>query len=105
MDAKEFTVWCGVRRIDASHPAIAAALEPIRDGASWRAWRVRWRETYKAVAADIRASRVRMKHAATADHERSAAQSRRHSGRVAAANMMLLLEAAKARRPVMRKAA
>lgn len=104
MHAKEFTIWGGVRRLDVAHPAIAAAFDSIHDGTSWRTWRATWREAYKAIAVDIRSTRARMRDGALSSEDRSAAQSRRHSGRVAAANMMLLLTAAKARRPIVRKA-
>lgn len=105
MFSKEFTNWGGQRRIDSSHPAVDAALAPIHDGASWHEWLSEWRAAYKALAAEIRSERRKMKGAGLSEAERSMAQSRRHGGRVAAANMMLLRDVIRERRAALQRAA
>lgn len=105
MFSKEFTNWGGARRLDAADPAVSAALALIEDGPSWRLWLAEWRRAYKALAAEIRREKRRMKDGSLTDWERGMAQSRRHGGRVAAANMMLLRDVLREHRAGLREAA
>jgi hypothetical protein len=95
MKDRNYTFAGATQRLSADHETIVA--DAGEAAASFAAFRKEWRAAYKDIAAEIRATRVRMKTAPSLD-DRGLAQSRRHYGRLAAANMMTLLEAAKAAR-------
>lgn len=102
MQDRNYLFTGATQRLSADHATILADAAAAQ--LSFSAFRREWREAYKGLSVEIRAMREKMKTAPTAD-DRGMAQSRRHYGRLAAANMMTLLEAAKAARRSDRAAA
>lgn len=104
MFSKEFTAKGASVRLGDTDKAIQDAMVAITNGETWHAWRRAWRDAYKALTAEIRSLRARMRDGKIAAAERGAAQSRRYYARIAACNLMTVLGAAKARRAWMRAA-
>ena len=100
MKDRNYSFAGATRRLD-PETISADAAEAAR---FFSAWRREWREAYKGLTVEIRAARALSK-SAPSDAERGMAQSRRHYGRIAASNMMQLLEAAKLERKKIRPTA
>jgi hypothetical protein len=90
-----FTVGRASVRLTAEDRAVREALR-FTDRESYLAWVAAWKAAYRRVADEIRAQRRIMRDPAAGDLDRGAAMSRRHSGRIAAFNLLVLRHAGKA---------
>lgn len=104
MFTKEFTARGAAYRIAEDDKAIVQALATITPE-NWHVWRAAWRQAYKELTAEIRGFRKVARDGKASAGDRGMAQSRRHYARMAACNMMLLLDRAKEHRSRLRSAA